>query len=175
MSHEFKTTDIKGKPYVQVNERIKYFRSRPEYNGWSLESEVQLLNGSCFIKAIIKDQDGRIIATGCAHEKDGDSFINRTSYIENCETSAWGRALGNLGIGIDKSIATAEEVENAVKNQSKPKESFEHIDREIQKLIDEKGCPQNHLDWLIYSPQDKIKMFDYMEKYQPEKHNGTKK
>ena len=56
-----------------------------------------------------------------AYEKEGSTFINKTSYIENCETSAWGRALGNLGIGIDTSIASAEEVQNAVLNQGKKK------------------------------------------------------
>ena len=37
-------------------------------------------------------------------------FINKSSYVENCETSAWGRALANFGIGVDSSIASAEEV-----------------------------------------------------------------
>jgi ssDNA-binding Zn-finger/Zn-ribbon topoisomerase 1 len=44
-------------------------------------------------------------------------MINKTSFVENCETSAWGRALGNLGIGIDDSIASAEEVDMAIKKQ----------------------------------------------------------
>ena len=39
--------------------------------------------------------------------------------MENCETSAWGRALGNLGIGLDTSVASAEEVQNAIANQNK--------------------------------------------------------
>jgi hypothetical protein len=46
------------------------------------------------------------------------SLVNKTSYIENCETSAWGRALGNLGIGIDASIASAEEVITAIAQQN---------------------------------------------------------
>lgn len=116
-----KTIDVKGKPYVEVNERLKEFRSNPKYEGYSLESDIiQLENGVCTIKAIIKDKSDRVIATGYAQEKENSSFINKTSYIENCETSAWGRALGNLGIGIDTSIASAEEVLNAIENQ-KPK------------------------------------------------------
>lgn len=111
-----KTIDIKGKSYVEVNERIKYFREN--YKGWSLTSEiVSLENGVCVIKATVKDENEIIKATGLAYEKEGSTFINKTSYIENCETSAWGRALGNLGIGIDTSIASAEEVQNAVLNQ----------------------------------------------------------
>ena len=41
----------------------------------------------------------------------------QTSFVENCETSAWGRCLANLSIGIDSSIASALEMQNAVRNQ----------------------------------------------------------
>lgn len=119
---KLKTVNIKGKEYVEVNERLKAFRTLPEYKGYSLESDIiSLENGVITIKATIKDADGRIIATGLAQEKESSSFINKTSFVENCETSAWGRALGNLGIGIDTSVASAEEVENAINNQN-PKE-----------------------------------------------------
>lgn len=117
-----KTVNIKGKEYVEVNERLKYFRNEPKFKDYSLESEViSLQNGVITIKAIIKDGNGVIKATGLAQEKESSSFINKTSFVENCETSAWGRALGNLGIGIDTSVASAEEVENAIYNQPKPK------------------------------------------------------
>lgn len=113
-----KTVKIKGKEYIEVNERLKYFRTNEKYKDYSLESEViKLENGVITIKAIIKDGNGIIKATGLAQEKESSSFINKTSFVENCETSAWGRALGNLGIGIDTSIASAEEVENAINNQ----------------------------------------------------------
>lgn len=116
---KMKTIDIKGKKYIEVNERLKYFREN--FKNWTLESEiVSLDSGVCVFKAIIKNENGTVIATGHAYEKEGSSFINSTSYIENCETSAWGRALGNLGIGIDTSIASAEEVLNAQLNQKKP-------------------------------------------------------
>jgi len=65
------------------------------------------------MQAIIKNDNGSIVATGTAYEKSNSTFINKTSYIENCETSAWGRALGNLGIGLDESVASADEVLNA--------------------------------------------------------------
>lgn len=111
-----KTVNIKGKEYVEVNERLKYFRKN--YANYSLETEIiSLDNGVVTMKAIIKDENGRIIATGFAQEKESNGYINKTSFIENCETSAWGRALGNLGIGIDTSIASKEEVENAINNQ----------------------------------------------------------
>ena len=59
------------------------------------------------------------MATGFAEETLSDDWknVNSTSMIENCETSAWGRALGNLGIGIDTSVASAEEVETSINRQ----------------------------------------------------------
>lgn len=116
---KLKTVNIKGKEYVEVNERLKAFRTMPEYKGYALTSDViELENGVITIKAIIKDANDRIVATGLAQEKESSSFINKTSFVENCETSAWGRALGNLGIGIDTSVASAEEVQNAIENQN---------------------------------------------------------
>lgn len=119
MCKKLKTVKIRDKEYVEVNERLKAFRTLPEYKGYSLVSDiVSLENGVITVKASIYDADGRIIATGLAQEKESSSFINKTSFVENCETSAWGRALGNLGIGIDTSVASAEEVENAIANQT---------------------------------------------------------
>jgi hypothetical protein len=135
MCKEMKAIDIKGKQYIEVNERVKYFRAN--YNNWSLESEIlSIENGVCIIKATIKDENGIIKAVGHAYEKEDSSFINKTSYIENCETSAWGRALGNLGIGIDTSIASAEEVINAVNNQPKEKLNDSSIYISLAKLTD---------------------------------------
>lgn len=132
-----KTTDIKGKPYIEVNERLKHFRSESKYDGYSLESDI-LSNegGTVTIKATIRDDGDRIVATGLAYEKEGSSFINKTSYIENCETSAWGRALGNLGIGIDTSVASADEVANAVKQQVQKPKPLSAPDVKEQAVID---------------------------------------
>ena len=119
MCNNLKTINIKGKEYVEVNERLKYFRSEPQYKGYSLTSEIiEMLDGVVTIKAIIRNAEGVIVASGFAQEKESSSFINKTSYVENCETSAWGRALGNLGIGIDTSVASYEEVQNAILNQN---------------------------------------------------------
>lgn len=117
---QLKTTNIKGKEYVEVNTRVQYFRECPDYKGWSLETEIiELDEKRAVLRAVIKDKDERVIATGMAYENANSTYINKTSYIENCETSAWGRALGNLGIGIGTSIASSEEVKNAIENQKK--------------------------------------------------------
>lgn len=113
-----KTTPIQGKEYAQVPERVKAFRSIfPD--GMILTEIVSCENGVVLMKATVYNDDGRVLATGHAYEKEGSSFINKSSYIENCETSAVGRALGNAGFGIDVSIASAEEVQNAILNQNK--------------------------------------------------------
>lgn len=132
-----KTVNIKGKEYVEVNERVKYFREN--YTDWSIETELlSNENGVCVIKAIVKNPDGIVKATGHAYENEGSTFINKTSYIENCETSAVGRALGLLGIGIDTSIASSEEVQTAIKNQA-PKEeritlNFRALEEKFSKM-----------------------------------------
>ena len=117
---ELKTIDIKGKEYVLVNERIKAFwKLYP--NGRIVTDILSMENDMCVIRAkVFTDREDNIpVATGTAYERESSSFINKTSYIENCETSAIGRALGILGIGIDTSVASAEEVENAIENQKK--------------------------------------------------------
>jgi hypothetical protein len=109
-----KTINIHGKKYVEVNERIKYFREN--YKGWSLTSDfIELTEQRCVIKATVLNEEGRIIGDGIAEETKGSTYINKTSFVENCQTSAWGRALGSIGIGIDSSIASADEVKMAMK------------------------------------------------------------
>tara|TARA_R100001443_G_scaffold3198_1_gene10153 strand:- start:16898 stop:17398 length:501 start_codon:yes stop_codon:yes gene_type:complete len=109
-----KTINIKGKEYVEVNERLKYFRAN--FKGFSLETNIiELDSENCVIKAQIKNDQGMTVATGHAQEMKSSSFINKTSFVENCETSAWGRALANFGIGIDSSVASADEVDMAIK------------------------------------------------------------
>lgn len=115
-----KTTDIKGKDYAEVNQRIKAFRM--VYPLGSISTNiVSLEDGVVTMKATVTDEDGRLLGTGYAQEKESSSFINKTSFIENCETSAVGRALGMCGFGIDTSIASYEEVQNAINNQGDKK------------------------------------------------------
>jgi len=110
-----KTTAVKGNSYIEVNQRIKAFRMLfPE---GTIETEILFMGDGVITMKATVSVDGKILATGTAQEKESSSFINKTSYVENCETSAVGRALGMLGIGIDTSVASAEEVENAILNQ----------------------------------------------------------
>jgi hypothetical protein len=121
-THKFKTTNIKGKEYVEVNQRLLFFRNEKKYEGWGIETNFLVLDSeSCVAQCTIKDADGYIAAQGTAQEDKSSSYINKTSYIENCETSAVGRALAMLGIGIETSIASSNEVSMAIaKQESKP-------------------------------------------------------
>ena len=117
-NYKFKTTNIRGKQYVEVNERIKFFRQEDEYKNWTISTEFTALDSEmCVCKCIIADTSQRVVATGHAHEEKSASHINKTSYVENCETSAIGRALAMMGIGIDTSIASANEVNDAIAKQ----------------------------------------------------------
>lgn len=116
VNKDIKTTDIRGKAYAEVNQRIKAFRML--FPNGTIETEVlSIQDGVVVMKATIKDEVGSVLGTGHAYEKEGSSNINRTSYIENCETSAVGRALAMVGLGIDTSVASMEEVANAIEQQ----------------------------------------------------------
>jgi len=108
---------IHGKEYTTVAERIDAFRKDDRYEGWSIETDI-ISNDiqDCIIKATIKNSDGKIVGTGLAHEVQGSTNINKTSHIENCETSAIGRALANIGKA-GTEYASANEVSDAIINQ----------------------------------------------------------
>ena len=166
-NYKFKTTNIRGKQYVEVNERIKYFRQEEQYKNWTIMSEFPALDSEqCVCKATIADASGRVIATGHAHEVQGASNINKTSYVENCETSAIGRALAMLGIGIDTSIASANEVSDAIAKQESA--SSKKI-KQVQEKLDTEP-PVNIMDKAvayIKSQTDKKKAFQsIMDKYE---------
>ncbi len=132
--YKFKTTNIRGKQYVEVNERIKFFRQEKKYELWGILTEFPLIDSEqCLCKCTITDAEGDVIAQGHAHEVRGSSNINKTSYVENCETSAVGRALAMLGIGIDTSIASANEVNDAIAKQEEMVNN-PHVQQLSQKL-----------------------------------------
>lgn len=99
-----------GAKYTTAAERIRAFRMM--YPNGGIVTEVVHFDGSTvLIKATITDQDGHILATGHATETKDSTPVNKANFVENCETSAIGRALGALGIGADKAdkAITAEE------------------------------------------------------------------
>tara|TARA_R100001460_G_scaffold34956_2_gene67645 strand:+ start:2614 stop:3264 length:651 start_codon:yes stop_codon:yes gene_type:complete len=109
--------NLHGNEYTQVQQRVEAFRKHVG-TAYSIHSEILVNDGkTVLIQANIQDKDGRVIATGLAEELRGSSNVNKTSPIENCETSAWGRALANLGLHGGK-MASVEEIQIA-KNKEK--------------------------------------------------------
>jgi hypothetical protein len=139
-----KAIDIKGKLYVQVSDRVVYFNDAYP-NGCIntiLVSDVE--SNRIIIKAMVipdvKEMDRAF--TGYAQEVIGDGFINKTSALENAETSAVGRALAMMGIGVLDSIASVDEItkaENRMKMPvSKTEDKFaKSLDLDLKRTIKE--------------------------------------
>ncbi len=152
-NYKFKTTNIRGKQYVEVNERIKFFRQEEQYKNWGIRTEFPIIDDTqCLCLCTITTPDGNVVAQGHAHEEKGSSNINKTSYVENCETSAVGRALALLGIGIDTSIASANEVQDAIAKQESTK-----TEAPVENIMDKAVG-------YIKSQTDKRKAFDAITK-----------
>lgn len=118
-----KTVNISGKQYAEVKERIKAFRML--FPMGFIRTHVELLDeDTCMATAEVgftfQEGEDCTLATGTAMEVRTASRINQVSFIENAETSAVGRALGMLGLGITGGVASAEEmtkVERATERQ----------------------------------------------------------
>lgn len=145
-----KTNKVTKKEYVEVNQRIKAFRMC--YPAGTIETEIVSQyddifgNGSIIIKASIyytTDVGEKILlGTGYAMEERDSSYINQAAFIENCETSAVGRALGMCGFGIDTAIASVEEI-----NSLEQKELHDRLKTlaQIKKLMAQKKVLANEV------------------------------
>lgn len=110
--------DIQGKQYLQVNGRLLQFHDL--YPNGSINTEIvsDTQNSVVMMTKVIPDvKHPERYFTGFAQENAGSNFINKTSHYENCETSSRGRALAALGLGIEESLSSAEEVANAMMQQ----------------------------------------------------------
>lgn len=134
-----KTGKKDTKDYVDVAQRVKAFR-RLYPQGFIKTEFVRLEGGFCVMRATAGFYDGGtavVISTGTAQESQDANMINKTSYIENCETSAIGRALGMAGIGIDGGIASADEMQNALKQQEQLENAKETKSKKPSKQAEE--------------------------------------
>lgn len=114
---EFGVIKLHGNDYITVAARIQTFRR--EHEDWSVETEIIDRNDTVVImKTVIKNESGRVIGTGFAEEVRGNSNVNTTSALENCETSSIGRALASCGY-CGSEYASQEEIERAQEQQEK--------------------------------------------------------
>lgn len=107
----------KKKYYTCVPARVMAYREMCATGSITTEI-VSMTDKDITVKATVTDEDGKVLGTGYAHEDKDATFINKTSFVENAETSAVGRALGMLGIGSDEQMASAEELANAINQQT---------------------------------------------------------
>jgi hypothetical protein len=98
--------------YELVEDRLKkYWKDNPE----------GMITTNVVHKADVTDNNGRLVATGIAQETKGDGFANTTSWVENCETSAIGRALANWKYqGNKKARPSREEMAKVERNSVTP-------------------------------------------------------
>jgi len=132
------TVEIHGKTYKTVALRVQEFREK--HPDWSIKTKILSAADIVQIRASILDPTGRVIATGLAEEVRGSTNINKTSSLENCETSAVGRALAFFGLG-GTYIASADEVADAQKQQAE----FEVVER----LIAHNDAVRNHIESIV--------------------------
>lgn len=104
-----KAIDFKGKKYVLVADRVLYFNET--YPEGSITTELVSTPDAdtVVMKATVKPNDKQIF-TGYSQATWGEGYINKTSALENAETSAVGRALAFMGIGVIESIASIDEI-----------------------------------------------------------------
>lgn len=154
---------IKGKQYATVDARVCAFWEL--YPQGSITTELLAdEDGRCMFKATVWDGP-TIVATGHAYEVKGSSNINKTSYIENCETSAVGRALGFLGIGSNGSIASADEVSNAIEQQEDMRDPAEELAAMWQACIELGVDKQGMSEWYgTYFPGKRLGDLDETER-----------
>jgi len=124
--NETGVVDVRGRQYKTVALRVSEFRD--QHPSWSLITEIlDRTDEWVVMRAQVLDESGRVLATGHAEENRKASQINKTSALENCETSAIGRALAALGYG-GTEFASADELANAIVQQgqeAKPREGLQ--------------------------------------------------
>lgn len=150
---------IHGKEYLTVAYRVGAFKK--DFPQYSIETEIVTRDSDWVVmKATIKNEQGRVMATGHSEEYREGSTINKTSALENSETSAIGRALAAFGLG-GTEFASADEVAHAItkKGVHKPSDgAMERLEADMQihvrdiadevKLKVVKGDVKGAYEWL---------------------------
>lgn len=137
-----KAIDIKGKNYVLVSDRVIYFNDTYKNGAIKTKLVSDTVSDTYIIRAtIIPDVTvPERFFTGYSQAKIGDGLVNKTAALENAETSAVGRGLAMMGIGVIDSIASLDEVNKATRViHQTDEERMEFKDTKCQKC----GAPMN--------------------------------
>lgn len=149
---------IHGKQYKTVAARVQDFREA--HPDWGITTEIVDANDDTVVmRSAILDEQGRIIGTGYAEEKRDSSMINKTSALENCETSAIGRALAACGYA-GTEYASANEVENAIDQQTKmqkvPKKVKDDVFQQSVDCLSEGDSEGLKQVWAEFDADEKV-------------------
>ena len=169
-----KTVSIHGREYATVSLRLAIIRRNL---GASLDIVTKVI--SCDDKQVIMQADifieGKHVATGTAQEFRATSRINQTSFVENCETSAVGRALAMCGL-INDSVASADEVSLAIEQSNQKLQSA----LKALETIDHEGgykswLADNQVTFTQLKENDPLAYQRFVEKFTVAKSNLLKK
>ena len=154
-----KKTNIKGKDYVDVATRLQAFRQMYPEGCIETVRNKETPDDVAEFEAFVRTEDGRLLATGHAREVQSSSMINKTSFVENAETSAIGRALGHVGIGSTQSIASVEEMVTALDAQ----EQIRNTNKIIDSIIDLANGDRERVDTYVRNlfPGNRLEDLDY--------------
>ena len=151
--------------YELVEDRLKAFwKDNPK--GTITTDVVHITDdGSCVtIKAYVHNNDGNLVSTGIAQETKGQGgFANKDAWVENCETSAIGRALANWKYQGSSKRPSAQEMSKV--SSSKPLPKTENKAEVVKK-------PINKTNTSASSPVDAIAEAGFGDKRQDKHSNG---
>lgn len=146
-----KAINIKGKSYVLVADRVAYFNET--YDKGAIETIYELIGDMFIVRATVHPvaSDATRSFTGHSQATIGDGMVNKTAALENAETSAVGRALGLMGIGVIDSIASMDEM-NKAKGSDGASAPRLITDKQMKWLLDvakqKAGNGVDEYDWL---------------------------
>ena len=128
--------------YVDVPQRIKLFYEKYPEGSLQMDPDLQFQTVADQIIVIgrayaYRNPQDEKPGVGTAQEYlPGKTNFTRGSEIQNLETSCWGRAIGALGIGIDKAIASKEEVELAMERNKPEKVMMKRANPGLKQIVE---------------------------------------
>lgn len=143
--HNLPSINLKGKEYVLVSERVKFFNDNYLNGQIRTEMVAAFENGLFAVKATVwpdYEANANLYFNGHSAAKLGGSGANQNAALENAETSAIGRALGAMGIGVIDAIASADEMYKAFNDG--PRDIYEATGDNRGRVSDRQQAPRRN-------------------------------
>ena len=125
--------------YLTVPYRIKFFREYFGSRGQILTFSSEMANGSSKFRASVL-LDGKELSVG-----ESKQMLNGDKEFEKAQTVSVGRALSILGF-MGNEIATAEEIEDFIKDKEQPKQIKKEVKKTIPKATQDTKVVAN--EWI---------------------------